>query len=81
MGAVQPSLKVPHLKAFKFPVPPTLPEQVSIAAVLSDMDAEITALESKLVKTRAIKQGMMHKLLTGKIRLVKPEKSKLDIEA
>lgn len=41
-----------------------------IATSLSDMDAEIAALEAKLIKTRSIKQGMMRKLLTGRIRLV-----------
>jgi type I restriction enzyme S subunit len=34
------------------------------------MDAEITILETKLAKTRLLKQGMMHNLLTGRIRLV-----------
>lgn len=51
---------------------PNLPEQAAIAAILSDMDAEIAALETKLAKTRQLKQGMMHNLLTGKIRLVSP---------
>jgi len=45
-------------------------EQTAIATVLSDMDAEIAALESRRVKTREIKQGMMQELLTGRIRLV-----------
>ena len=45
-------------------------EQSAIAQVLSDMDAEIEALEAKLEKARAIKRGMMEELLTGKIRLV-----------
>lgn len=49
---------------------PTLDEQRAIAAVLSDMDAEIVALEDKLAKARAVKQGMMQVLLTGEIRLV-----------
>ena len=35
-----------------------------------DMDAEISALEEKLVKARQVKAGMMSVLLTGKIRLV-----------
>ena len=48
---------------------PTYDEQVSIATVLSDIDAEIAALERQLDKIRAIKQGMMQQLLTGKIRL------------
>jgi type I restriction enzyme S subunit len=45
-------------------------EQNEIATILSDMDAEIQALETKLEKYRKIKLGMMHNLLTGKIRLI-----------
>ncbi|MGI8547367.1 MAG: restriction endonuclease subunit S [Gemmatimonadaceae bacterium] len=48
---------------------PSLPEQTAIAAVLSDMDAEIAALDARLAKARALKQGMMQELLTGAIRL------------
>lgn len=57
------------LKERQFEVP-SHPEQTAIAAVLSDMDAEIATLEAKLGKTRLIKQGMMQELLTGRIRLV-----------
>ena len=49
---------------------PKLPEQTAIATILSDMDAEITALEAKLSKARLLKQGMMQELLTGRIRLL-----------
>ena len=49
---------------------PPIEEQTAIAAVLSDMDAEIEALESRLAKTRMLKQGMMQELLTGRTRLV-----------
>jgi type I restriction enzyme S subunit len=45
-------------------------EQTAIASVLSDMDAEIEALESRRAKTRDIKQAMMQELLTGRTRLV-----------
>ena len=45
-------------------------EQTAIATILSDMDAEITALEFRLAKARQIKQGMMQELLTGRIRLI-----------
>ena len=48
-------------------------EQHAIASVLSDLDAEIAALELQRQKTRAIKRGMMQQLLTGRIRLVEPE--------
>ena len=54
-------------------VPTNPTEQRAIAAVLSDMDAEIAALEHRRDKTRAVKQGMMQQLLTGRVRLVQPE--------
>lgn len=80
-GTAQPKLNKQTCSGIPLGLPPTKAEQEAIATILSDMDAEITALESKLTKTRALKQGMMHNLLTGKIRLVKPEKSKMGIEA
>jgi len=45
-------------------------EQQAIAKILSEMDAEIETLEKKRDKYKAIKQGMMQELLTGKIRLI-----------
>lgn len=48
---------------------PSLDEQTAIATVLSDMDTELAALEARRDKTRALKQGMMQELLTGRIRL------------
>jgi len=49
---------------------PQLIEQIAITAILDDMDSEIAALEIRRDKTRALKQGMMQELLTGRIRLV-----------
>lgn len=49
---------------------PCAAEQNAIAAILSEMDAEIAALEKKLAKARQLKQGLMQELLTGRIRLV-----------
>jgi type I restriction enzyme S subunit len=58
-----------HLASVELPLP-TTEEQREIATVLSDMDAELAALERRRDKTRAIKQGMMQQLLTGRVRLV-----------
>ena len=55
---------------FQFPTPPSIKEQAAIAAILSDMDAEIEGLQARLDKLRDIKQGMMQVLLTGKVRLI-----------
>lgn len=49
---------------------PSVEEQVAIAVVLSDIDAELTALVQRRDKTRALMQAMMQELLTGKTRLV-----------
>jgi type I restriction enzyme S subunit len=50
--------------------PPLKAEQRAIAAILSDMDAEITGIEARRDKILALKQGMMQELLTGRTRLV-----------
>ena len=67
-GATRYNLSKGRFLALQICLPP-LPEQIAIAAVLADIDAEIDALEQRRDKTRAIKQGMMQQLLTGRIRL------------
>ena len=62
-------LTLQKIRALRFAAAP-LPEQTAIATVLTDMDTEIAALDAKLAKARAIKHGMMHNLLTGRIRLI-----------
>ena len=64
-----PSLNARTISNVKISVPKKQ-EQAAIATILSDMDAEIQALQQRLEKTRDIKQGMMQQLLTGKVRLV-----------
>ncbi len=68
------NLKPSSIESLEFAFP-TLHEQTAIATVLSDLDAELTALEARRAKIRALKQGVMQELLTGKIRLVKPLRS------
>ncbi len=69
-GSGVPTLNRNDVHAFKVSIPPSIDEQTAIATVLSDMDAELTALEQQRDKTRALKQGMLQELLTGRIRLV-----------
>jgi type I restriction enzyme, S subunit len=64
-----PKLMNDVMKNIEILLPP-LAEQTRIATILSDMDAEILGLETKLDKYRQIKLGMMQNLLTGKIRLL-----------
>lgn len=68
-GAAQPGLNCGDVERF-IVLLPSIEEQTAIAAILSDMDAEIMALEQKRDKSMALKQGMMQELLTGRIRLV-----------
>lgn len=62
------SVRMEMIANMIIPIPP-IDEQIAIARVLSDMDAEIEALQTKHDKLVMIKQGMMHELLTGKVRL------------
>lgn len=64
-----PSLNGKEIAGLQFDIP-KIEEQTAIAEVLSDMDTEIEALEKKRDKYKAVKQGMMQELLTGKTRLV-----------
>ncbi|OIJ34128.1 hypothetical protein BK819_01065 [Microbacterium sp. LCT-H2] len=58
------------LVTLEFRVPVRIEEQAAIAAVILDVDAELAALDRRLVSARNIKQGMMQELLSGRTRLV-----------
>jgi type I restriction enzyme S subunit len=66
----QPGVNLQQMKKLLIAIPSSKAEQTAIATVLSDMDSEIAALETKLAKYRQLKTGMMQQLLTGKVRLV-----------
>lgn len=68
-GGAQPHIHAVDLMPIEIGCP-SLPEQNTIATILSDMDADLAALEQQRDKTRALKLGMMQELLTGRIRLV-----------
>jgi len=70
VGSGLPNVQKSALTAFKIRIPCDSSEQAAIAAVLSDIDAELSALEARREKTRNLKQGMMQELLTGKTRLI-----------
>lgn len=69
MGATINQITNKDMARFQIPLPPLEEEQRAIATVISDMDAAISALETRRAKTQAIKQGMMQQLLTGRVRL------------
>lgn len=64
-----------QVEQFNISIPMDGSEQRAIAEILSDMDAELDALEARREKTQQLKQGMMQQLLTGKVRLVTPEET------
>lgn len=68
-GGAQPHIHPSDLNPIEVSFPKK-EKQEQIATILSDMDAEISALETKLEKCKKVKLGMMQNLLTGKIRLV-----------
>ena len=68
-GSNYPAISRRDVAALTIPTPP-LHEQRAIGTVLTDLDDEIDALQARRDKTHAIKQAMMHELLTGRTRLV-----------
>ena len=69
-GSTFDSVNSSDVNGVEIQLPSDLPEQTAIAAVLTEMDTELTLLEQRQTKTRALKQGMMQELLTGRIRLI-----------
>lgn len=69
VGQTMPSLNTKILNGIAIVFPPTLTEQRAIATALSDVDDLIAALDRLISKKRAIKQGTMQELLTGRKRL------------
>ncbi|MBG6186419.1 restriction endonuclease subunit S [Flavobacterium sp. CAN_S2] len=72
-GSGQTNLRKDEVLNCPITFPNTKSEQTRIATILSDIDTEIEQLETKLNKSKQVKQGMMQNLLTGRIRLVKNE--------
>jgi type I restriction enzyme S subunit len=70
VGSGLPNVQKTALAVFRLNLPADLSEQTAIAAVLTDMDAELAVLEQRREKTCALKQGMMQELLTGRTRLL-----------
>lgn len=68
-GSNYPAINSGDVRALRIPLP-EFPEQVEIATLLSEMEAEIENLSGRLAKARQLKQGIMQELLTGRIRLV-----------
>nr|WP_310739957.1 restriction endonuclease subunit S [Inhella proteolytica] len=68
-GGAQPHIHAKDVNPIPF-FAPAVDEQAAIAEILRSMDAELAALEARRDKTRALKQGMMQELLTGRTRLV-----------
>lgn len=58
-----------QVRAFRFPVPPTLDEQRQIAAVMKASKATIAALSNKQAAVHELKKALMHDLLTGRVRV------------
>jgi type I restriction enzyme S subunit len=70
VGSGLPNVQRTALGLFKVKFPKSTIEQTAIASVLVAIDSELISLESRLYKTRELKQGMMQELLTGRTRLV-----------
>lgn len=72
-GSTFTSVNSAQVRAFEIDWPDDTDERDAIASALSDADEEFAALERRLEGARAVKQGMMKELLTGRTRLVPVE--------
>jgi len=70
LGATINQITNASLRSFKVPFPKNPDERSAIVAILSDIGSELSALDDKVSKLRAVREGMMQQLLTGRIRLV-----------
>lgn len=68
-GSNYPAVSSHDVSRFEIPYPPRMGEQAAIAAVLSDVDALLAALDTLIAKKRAIRKAAMQELLTGRTRL------------
>lgn len=68
-GTTHKRISRSSLGGIRVPIPSNKKEQSAIAAALSDVDALLAAQDALIEKKRAIKQGAMQELLTGKRRL------------
>lgn len=68
-SSAQPGLSVKKLLELEYPIPQNKEEQTAIAEALSDIDSLTSSLQKLIAKKKAIKQGAMQELLTGKKRL------------
>lgn len=72
-GSAQLGLAKSSIKHVVLKVPTEKAEQTAIANILSDMDDEISAINDKINKYKQIKAGVADELLSGRIRLIKPQ--------
>lgn len=68
-GTKQQSYTAGLVRELPIRLPEDVSEQGAIAGALSDAEEEVRALQVRLTKAHAIKQGMMQQLLTGRVRL------------
>lgn len=69
VGGAIPTLSQEQVYAFNMEYPQSTEEQTAIAGALSDVDSLIFSQQKLIEKKKAIKQGAMQELLTGKKRL------------
>ena len=68
-GSTRKRIALGALRRLRITVPKDLAEQRAVANGLNSVDRQIAVLRGRLAKARAVKQGMMQELLTGRTRL------------
>jgi len=77
-GLAQQHLNVGAVRRLKIPVPPTLGEQAEVGGVLSAIDCKIDLHRQKRAVLDELFKALLHKLMTGEIRVADLDLSALD---
>lgn len=75
-----PHISPKDIRDFTLPLPQCKEEQSAISTALREISEDVAELEFKLAKARQIKQAMMQELLTGRIRLIEPATSTVEMQ-
>lgn len=68
-GSTRGALTAAILRDICIPVPPTLEEQVEISSILDAIEAKIALHQRKKIALEELLRGLLHKLMTGEIRV------------
>jgi type I restriction enzyme S subunit len=69
LGSTIPTIGLAFFRRYKIILPESVEEQEVIGKILLSLDDHLFAIEDDLRGFRRLKKGLMHDLLTGRVRV------------